>query len=284
MSPRFLPLVFALAVATLASAGPKHRAVRGPSSGCTFSLSSSLGESVSETGVVNGIVHVTGTPAGCTSWKAFSPVDWITITSDVQNAYVTVAPNPTAEVRSAVITIAGVSLGVTQLGASVISPEPNLLQNAHFDRDLSFWGWQDRFPNGTGAATWSSLDAAGSPASGAMRLTDDTNSGNAYQQSQCVQLTPGLYQYGFNVRASTTTGVQPVIAIVQFATADCSGTYPGYQAKNSFVAQAGVWEKRSFTVAVTDGKQSVLVVVGAWARQPGTQEVWLDDVFLRPGS
>lgn len=235
--------------------------------------------------MIRGVVRVTPIPASCTSWAAFSTVDWISIDTDAQNAYVTITPNPTNQVRTALITIAGVQMQINQVGNVVVSPpEVNLLQNGRFNADLSFWGWQDRFPNGTGAASWSSLDSANSITSGSMRLTDDISSTNAYQQSQCVRVTPGMHQYGFTVRANTTTGVQPVIAVVQFATTDCSGPYPGYQSRNSFVAQAGVWEPRSFTVAVTEGKQSILVVLGAWARQAGTQEVWIDDVFVRPQS
>lgn len=282
MRSRSVVLVSLLLLASSAHA-QRHRAVRSPAPQCTFSLSSAIGDPVSEGGVIRAAVRVTPIPASCTSWAAFSPVDWIAIETDAQNAYVTVAPNPTNEVRTARITVAGVQLQINQLGNVVVSPpEVNLLQNGKFNVDLSFWGWQDRFPNGTGTATWSSLDAANSITSGSMRLTDDMSSSNAYQQLQCVRVTPGMHQYGFTVRANTTTGVQPVIAIVQFVTPDCSGSYPGYSAKSAFVAQAGAWEPRSYSVAVTEGKQSILVVVGAWARQGGTQEVWIDDVFVRP--
>ncbi|MDQ3279970.1 MAG: hypothetical protein M3Q69_00990, partial [Acidobacteriota bacterium] len=274
-----------LSLATVAAnAAPRHRAVRSSGPQCAFSLASTLPDPVSDGGLNRARVAVTGSPsATCTSWSAFSNASWITIETDAASAYLTIAPNGSADVRTGSVRIAGLDLQVTQLG-HVATPEPNLLLNPSFNFDLRNWGWQDRFPNGTGDATWSSLDANNSIASGSMRLRDDINSGPAYQQLQCVNVNaPGMYEYGAAVRSASRDNAKPVLALVQYDTPDCLGNYRPYSPQTITVTAANTWQRAKYTQFVYDTAKSVSVVVAGWARNvPGPQEVWIDDVFLRP--
>ncbi|HEX2059985.1 MAG TPA: hypothetical protein VHK90_04535, partial [Thermoanaerobaculia bacterium] len=145
------------------------------------------------------------------------------------------------------------------------------------------WGWQDRFPNGNGDATWSSLDAGGSMSSGSMRLRDDLASGPAYQQMQCVNTAPGVYDYGFSVRTANRDAARAVMAFVPFEGANCTGAYPtNYPVRTVTLPQSGTWASYTYNSTLDAQYQSVGIIVAGWARQTGTQEVWVDDVFLRP--
>jgi len=178
--------------------------------------------------------------------------------------------------RTAVLTI---SNRVSRREADDTSGE--LLANGHFDTDLAHWGWQDRFPNGSGDVSWSNLDVDGSSSSGSIRLRDDLTSGPAYQQLQCIAATPGTYDYGMAVRADSRTAVRGIIAILQFDTPDCSGAYGAYPTKIIQVATPGTWERHTYTQTLAADKKAFLIVIGSWARESGLQTTWIDDVFLK---
>lgn len=275
-------LLLVLSFASPASAEGRRRSVRNVVPLCTFSLQSTFGDPVPDGGIQRGQIRVTGFPASCTQWAAFSYDSWVTVETDATTAYVTVLPNGDPNVRTAQLTIAGNRFELTQLGRVQVA-DPTLLANGSFDRDLSNWGWLARFPNGNGSATWSSEDANGSTSSGSMRLTDDLASGPAYQQLQCVNdITPGgVYDYGAAVRSSSRLNARPVMALVEYDTPDCAGNYPPYQARTIAVAQPNVWERHSFTVGLSLNAKSVSVIVAGWARAEGEQVVWIDDVFLK---
>ncbi|HYI13067.1 MAG TPA: BACON domain-containing carbohydrate-binding protein [Thermoanaerobaculia bacterium] len=286
MRSRSLLLVsfFALFLVLDADAQGRRRAVRTPGPDCTFTLSPSFSNPVTEAGLTRASVLVLGSP-GCDSWAAYSTAGWVTIDRDPATAYITVQPNDTGETRATQLTIAGQPLDIVQNADSgPISPPtlPNVMQNGSFHLDLSHWSWQTRFPNGDGVATWTSLDANGSIASGSMHMTDTTASTQAFSQSQCRQTAPGWYDYGFAVRASSRTGVRAIIALLEFDTPDCSGSYPAYSVKQVQVAEPGVWEAHTYTEYLNDDKVAVMLIIGSYARQEGVQEVWLDDVFVRP--
>jgi hypothetical protein len=268
-----------------AEAQGRRRAVRTPASDCTFTLTPSFQNPVASAGLDRAAVQVTGSPLGCDSWAAYSTVDWVTIQTDATSAYITVQPNQLPETRTTRILIAGVPFDIVQSEDEVVvSPPtlPNVMQNGSFHLDLSHWSWQSRFPNGDGEATWSSLDANGSIASGSMHLTDTLASTQAFSQSQCMQTAPGWYDYGFAVRANTRTGVRAILALLEFDTPDCSGGYPGYSVKQIQVDAPGVWQRHTYTEYLNDDKVAVMLIIGSYARQEGPQELWLDDVFVRP--
>jgi len=281
-SLRLLALL-SLSVATIAMAEPRRRAVRIPAPECSYALSSSIPDPVADVGISRAPVQVTPTTAGCTSWAAFSEADWISVESDTSAAYVTVQSNPTPALRNAFVRIAGMQLNVTQAAQSgpVSPPSGELLANGHFDTDLAHWGWQDRFPNGSGDVSWSNLDVDGSSSSGSIRLRDDLTSGPAYQQLQCIAATPGTYDYGMAVRADSRTAVRGIIAILQFDTPDCSGAYGAYPTKIIQVATPGTWERHTYTQTLAADKKAFLIVIGSWARESGLQTTWIDDVFLK---
>jgi hypothetical protein len=282
---RFLALLLLclLLVAATASAEGRRRSVRSRTPVCTWSLQGTFGDPIPDGGMHRGQIRVTGSPANCTDWSAFAYDSWVTVEKDATTAYVTVLPNMDATVRTAQLTIAGHRFDLTQLGRTEVA-DPNLLTNAKFDTDLRNWGWLDRFPNGNGTATWSSLDANDNPASGSMRLTDDVDSGPAYQQLQCVNdVVPGaLYDFGAAVRASSRANAKPVLVVVEYDAPNCAGGYPPYQARTVTVAQPNVWQRQQYTVGLSFNAKSVSLIVAGWARAEGLQEVWIDDVFLRP--
>lgn len=282
MRSRFL-LFVALFLSLTVHAESRRRAVRAPGPECSFSLSVGFADPVESGGLMDGVVNVIATPASCTSWAAYTMAGWITIERAGMTAFLRVEPNASAQPRTAPVIIAGVPLTVTQLGA--ISPpinEPNLLQNGSFPLDVSHWSWQERFPNGTGQATWSPLDANLSIASGSMHMTDDFASPQAFSQSQCVPASPGFYDYGFAVRANSRDTVRGIIAFLEFFTEDCSGTYPAYSVKQIRVDTPGVWQRAQYTEYLNDDKRAFMLIVGGWAREAGEQELWLDDIFVRP--
>jgi hypothetical protein len=269
--------------ASVAEAAPRRRAVRSPGQQCTYVVSVGFAaDAVSDQGLSRGVVSVTSIGTSCAGWAVDSPVDWIQVETDGAAAYVTVSPNFNNVPRSALIRVAGTRLLITQQISVVVSPPvAGLLQNGTFPLDLSHWGWQDRFPNGTGDVSWSSIDANQGIASGSMRLRDDTSSGNAYQQMQCVNTQPGVYDYGFAVRSASRDGAQGVMAFVNFEGENCTGNYPAYAARTVKVAAANVWERHEYVGVLAPEYKSIGLIVAGWARQPGVQEVWVDDVFLR---
>jgi hypothetical protein len=282
MPSRFLSLILVSALAFTAHAHPRRRAVS-PADRCTYSVSAAaLPDPVPEVGVTRAPVAVAGTGPSCRGWITESPADWITIEGAEGIAYVSVAPNPGVS-RSATIRIASALLTVTQAGTSVVSPPfvQNLIRNGSFHLDLAEWSWPDRFPNGTGDAAWSSFDVDGNIASGSIRLRDDLTSGPAYQQGQCVDLAPGVYELGLAVRAESATAVEGIIALVPFTGAGCTGSYPAYPVTR-VKPVAGEWKRITSTQRLTEEHRSVLVVIGGYARQAGLQTVWLDDVYVRP--
>lgn len=276
--------VLALVLASDADAQGRRRAVRTPAPDCTFTLTPSFQNPVASAGLDRAAVQVTGSPLGCDSWAAYSTVSWVTVQTDATSAYITVQPNELPETRTTQLLIAGQPFDIVQSEEVVVSPPvlPNVMQNGAFDLDLSHWSWQTRFPNGDGQATWSNLDANSQISSGSMHLTDTMSSPQAFSQSQCRQTAPGWYDYGFAVRASSRNGVRAIIALLEFDTPDCSGSYPAYSVKQIQVDAPGVWQRHTYTEYLNDDKVAVMLIIGSYARQEGVQEVWLDDVFVRP--
>ncbi len=284
--PRLLvSLLVALSLATVASAD-RRRAVRVKTPDCTFSLSAAFADPVPESGMIRGVLNVIGSSASCTSWAAFSDVSWVTIEQSDSVAYVSVLANEATEPRFARIRVAGVLFQLNQLQAEgpISPPTPtNLLANGTFDTNTNSWGWLDRFPNGTGDATWSSLDANVSPTSGSLRLRDTTDSSPAYQQLQCINVEgANNYAFGGAFRSASRTGGRAVFAFVEYDAPDCSGNYPQrYPVYDLRVTTENVWERRDFTHTISATAQSVSLIVGAYARESGFQQVWFDDLYLR---
>jgi hypothetical protein len=285
MPHRALVLLLSLALLPAAEAAPRRRAVRTPEPRCNYSLSIDIPDPVDEGGLQRGAVHVTPLGTGCPAWIAESPVQWITIETDDSTAYVTVSPNSSSQPRSAIISVARVQVQVIQLGQAVVisPPSSGLLVNGNFNSDLAQWGWQDRFPNGSGDATWSTLDANGSLNSGSMRLTDDTSTAPAFQRLQCVNVAPGNFDYGFTVRGDSVTAVQGVMSFVRFLGDDCTGDYTRGVTRIVRFAAANTWETHTYSDILPLGYKSIGLLVAGYAVQAEVpQQVWVDDVFLRP--
>lgn len=278
-------LLLSLTLAADATAG-RRRAVRSPAPQCSYSLVASWGGSLAAAGVENATISVMATPSTCTSWNAYSLTSWVTVERSGSVVLVDVAPNPTSSARTATLLIAGVKYELVQEAAAVISPPVagNLLQNAGFDRDLSFWGWQERFPNGVGSAAWASLDAANNPNSGSIRLRNDQRGGNgpAYQQLQCVAVDAGeVYDFGGKFFATSTAGGEAVFSIVQYADEGCGTATISRTTQTPRARTPGTWQSESYTMRMGGSTKSALVVIGGFAAIGATYEVYLDDVFLK---
>lgn len=284
-------LLVAVVLAAFAPAAlARVRAVRHPAEACSYSLAPTWGATqIDASGLQRGVVLVFGQTALCSQWLAYSPVAWITVEAapgDGQPAaYVTVAANTTPQVRTAALTVAGVRLDVTQSAApaTVTPPSSNRVQNGTFNTNLANWGW-NRPVNGTGTASWSTLDANGNPASGSMLLRGNAGA-LAYQQLQCIPASRSTpYLFGAKVRTSDTSDRgEAFIALFSYQSADCSGDYTK---SNSVVAppmrpEPGPWQEFTFAAVTGSRTQSILLVIGS-AANVNTFDTWFDDVFVKP--
>lgn len=273
---RRIPLLASLLLCAFPLSAAKRRAVAKPSGECVYTLSTAAVAAPLASSAATGIViPVSGSSPLCESFSAWSTVEWIGVETGPGYVALSVEANASNQTRTGIVIIAAQPHEVIQLGTT------NLLQNGSFDRDVSSWGWNS-FPNSIGTASWSSLDSAGSVQSGSMRIRDSRTGDQAFQRMQCVNAAAGIYEYGFTVRSELRDVTEAVIALVQFEGPDCTGTYPAYSPKAVKVAENGVWESHSWSQRLSSKSQSVMIIVAAYARQAGaTQEVWVDEVFLR---
>ena len=287
---RLALVLIALAVLAPAASAARRRTAHHPATPCSFSLVPVWGSgSVGPDGLTRALVLVYGQSQDCAQWAAYSPVDWIAVEAapmaSQPGAFVTVSPNATAAPRSATLIIAGVRLVITQDGAARISPPiaGNLLLNGTFDRDIASWIWFSHFPNAFGTAEWSQFDANDSPFSGSIMLRDsDFLPTQAFQRLQCVRVSAGggVFEYGAKVRTVSAQG-NVALALLTYASTDCSGNYNGRAEHDVRPPQVGVWQKYDFTRPITGNARSVLIVLASFADSNPPFETWFDDVYLR---
>lgn len=265
----------------------RNRSVRTAGPQCSFSLAPTFGTTVSSAGLSQAALNVIASPSTCTSWNAYSLTDWVVVTRSGNLVRVDVAPNPLTIPRTATILVAGIRYSFSQEGSPVISPPVvpgNILANGGFDADLSFWGFQDRFPNGPGSASWSSEDANGNPNSGSIRLrnTRPIEQSHTFQQLQCVAVDAGeIYEYGGKFLAHSATGGTAMWAIVEYADANCDVAAVSSDTQVPRSRTPGAWQAHTFTKRMGATTRSAFVVIGSRATEPGTFEILMDDIFLR---
>jgi hypothetical protein len=282
-------LALILALASLAApAFARGRVVRHPADPCSFSLAPAWGTAaVPAAGLTRIPVVVFAQPATCVQWSAYSSAGWVTVEAaplDAQPAaYVTVAPNDSPESRTTTLIVAGVRLDVTQEGAPAIANPNNLVTNGTFHTNVDGWIWYDgRFPNGIGNASWSPLDANGSPASGSI-LVRDTGSVRPFQRLQCLTVNNSTdYRFGVKVRTSLpSTRGDGTIALFTYASEDCSGEFTSNTTRVLSPAEPNVWQEYEFTMRTGSRTQTMILVIASGARL-GTFETWFDDIFVEP--
>ena len=290
---RSIPAVLVLLSLLAAGDAPARVRAVAKSAQCSYGLVPSFSTtSVAAEGLSQSTITVTGVPVAgataCTSWSAYSLTSWVTVTRTATNrAVVDVAPNPTSTPRTATLLIAGVRLDLVQDASAVVSPPiaGNVLQNGGFDRELSPWGWQARFPNGPGSASWASMDARGNPNSGSIRLINSrapAAQGHTHQQLQCVAVDAGeIYEYGGSFYATSATAVSAVFSIVEYGDDGCNVAALTNEFQTPRSRTPGTWQTESYTKRMGPTTRSAFVVIGALARTEGTYEVFMDDVFLR---
>jgi hypothetical protein len=88
------------------------------SGACTYSVSPGIAPVPPEGGTVQ--FHVTA-PAGC-SWTASSSADWAHVVAGSGSVTATVEKNTDTSPRMALLTVAGITVAVTQAGAADASP------------------------------------------------------------------------------------------------------------------------------------------------------------------
>lgn len=281
-------IVLLLALASLAvPALARVRVVRHPAEACFFSLVPAWGTApVPAAGLTRGVVFIYGQTASCAQWNAYSNVPWVTVEAapmDAQPAaYVTVTPNPTPEARTTTLIIAGLHFEVQQEAAPTLT-NTNLVANSSFHTNIDGWIWYTpRFPNGIGNASWSPLDANGSPASGSISMKD-TGSNLAFQRLQCLPVTKSTnYRFGTKVRTTSPREKgDATIALFTYKSTDCSGEFTDSESRLLSPAEPNVWQPYSFTMRTGSRSQSMIIVIASGAAQ-GSFETLFDDVFVEP--
>jgi hypothetical protein len=283
---RFLVVSVALALFAVApmTQAQRQRAVRIPAAPCSFALTLGFLNPVPDLGLVRGRIDVLSSSPSCVSWNAYSPVDWITFEpgDTAAAAAVTVQPNASSEARTAVVHIAGLDLGITQLGkVDVPIVDTGIVQNGTFTSDLTNWGWQERFPNGTGSVTWSNLDADGSSVSGSMRLRNTLLTGPGMQQLQCVSVTAGqIYDFQFAYRMQASSGLMQV-SVFHLDSTDCSGVYTLDFTQQYFPSGNDNWFHGEGTFRVGGGARSALIVFASKTQSANQSfDTYIDDVTM----
>ncbi len=282
-----LILTLALAIVLAPAAFARVRAVRHPAEPCSFSLLPAWGVAqVPAAGLTRGIVFVYGQTATCAQWNGYASADWVMVEAaplDAQPAaYVTVSPNLGPEARMTTLVIAGTRLDLTQEGAPAIAT-PSLVTNGTFHTNIDGWIWYDgRFPNGRGTASWSAIDANGSPSSGSISMRDD-GIGHAFQRLQCLPVNKSTpYRFGTRIRTNLPQERgDATIALYMYKTPDCSGTFTAYSDKVISPEEPNVWQEFSFTTTTASQTQSVVLIIASYARVPPFETLF-DDVFVEP--
>ena len=263
------------------------RVVRHPAEACSFSVVPAWGTApVAAAGVTRAMLFIYGQTANCAQWNAYSSVPWVTVEAapmDAQPAaYVTVAANPLSEARVTTLIIAGVRFELAQEAAPTLT-NTNLVANGNFNTNIDGWIWYTpRFPNGIGNATWSPLDANGSPASGSISMKD-TGSNLAFQRLQCLPVTKSTnYRFGTKVRTTLPREKgDATIALFTYKSTDCTGEFTDSETRVLSPAEPNVWQSYSFTMRSGSRSQSMIIVIASGAAL-GSFETLFDDVFVEP--
>lgn len=281
---RKAPLILVLLLLLAPALSAKPRGARHPAVTCSFTLLPSWEGSIAHEGMQSGTAFVYGQTAECSQWGGYANVDWVTVEAAPlaaqPAAYVTVAPNPLPEPRTALLAIAGISLTITQDAAPSLT-NTGLVTNGGFDRGIEGWTWQDRFPNGRGTASWSSLDAGDNPASGSILMHDDSP-GLAFQRLQCMPVTGNTpYVFGAKVRTvQNSTYGEAILALFDYSSTDCSGDFTRQNQQFLRPEQLGEWQSFERTMSTRLQTRSLLVVIAS-AANLYIFDTWFDDVFVR---
>jgi hypothetical protein len=280
---RLLAVLALLALVPPAEA-QRHRAVRPPAPPCAFSVSLAYPDPVPDAGMLRGRMIVTPSPASCTSWNAYSPVDWIVIEAGAaaNELAITVRPNEVTTPRAANLLVAGLEVPLTQLGrpeTPII--ETGIVKNGTFAKDLANWGWQDRFPNGVGTVSWSAVDANGSATSGSILLRSTAIPGPGIQSLQCVSITPGqVYEYRFAIRLGPETEGVAVTSVLDLDSADCTGPYAVRFTEQITGDASRSWQRRTATFRAGFEARSALIVLASKTKTNAAFDAHFDDIVL----
>ena len=273
MRTRSLILLFSLAFAAGALAGPKRHAASPDR--CT-SIVSPASLSFPATG---GHATLSVTMNGGCSWSPVASDSWITAGPGTNQVSVDVAVNSAQTARTGLIHVRSTVVAVTQAG----NPIQNLLNNGGFDSNTS--SWSNAFSAG-GSATWGNPSVIVAPptsSSGAVMITS-TDPGKGYQLSQCFAVTGGK-SYEMGTKVLIPSG-QP-FGVINFAAyefwvpnCDVSTNYHQHTELSSSTP-IGTWFDKTITQNTDFSTKSILVVIGAGGSPNPPFSAWFDDVYAR---
>jgi hypothetical protein len=283
---RLLVLPLALVLLAPIAEAQRQRAVHSSAPPCSFSLSLAYADPVPDVGMVRGRIVLTPSAPTCTSWNAYSPVDWIVFEpgNPANEAAMTVKRNESTTARAATVRVAGLELNVTQQGkVEVPIIEVGVVKNGTFASDLANWGWQDRFPNGVGTVTWAAgIDANGSAASGSMRLRNTLLDGPGMQSLQCVSVEAGVvYNFSFAYRMQVSGSGLMQVSVFDLESADCTGPYFVRFTKQYFPNGTDAWRRDTNTFRLGGTARSSLIVFASKTQTNAAFDVYIDDVVMK---
>jgi hypothetical protein len=153
----------------------------------------------------------------------------------------------------------------------------NLLANPGFAVDLSGWTTQ--------GGSWTSQDAANSPTSGSVQLSDDPAPG-VQQVFQCVAAAPGMYaaRVKYRVPAGQLGTGFGVLRVVAFVGPNCTGGFLDGDEVDPQASAFDTWLQADLLARVPPGAQSASFQIFFQSDQPaGSFTGLFDDAFLAPG-
>lgn len=196
---------------------------------------------------------------------AFSTAGSFSVSVIVANAKQTLAP----------LTIA--------LSIKVGTP-PNRIQNGTFDRDLSGWFFDIFLPGGQGPGdvSWSNVDASNLAASGSILLRSTSNQ-RAFQQVQCVPITPNeRYSFGADARYGGAAPGLAAITVVEFASSNCTGSALPFSVRTvSFTAPLSWTHIDQFVVATSSSHSGYFFLAAQMTGSGTVYQAWFDNVHVR---
>lgn len=169
--------------------------------------------------------------------------------------------------------------GLFGLLMPTMATSANLLVNPDFRTDLR--GWRDDFSR---PAIWVAEDAAGNPASGAIRLTHDGTGNNAYRstRSQCLSMPGGrelLVRATMRVPPGQPAGTRAGVVLVSYEGETCGG---GGGVIAVIDTESASWQTVSASATTLPGTRSLHVWLSVrkatGVEDPGS--ALIDDVFL----
>ena len=161
--------------------------------------------------------------------------------------------------------------------------QTNLIENSGFDVDLANWNNpQSR------TAVWNDFDASGSPASGAVLISNVGPGSNTTQLvlDQCVGVNGStVYNWGGQVRVPSwqPQSVEARIFLITYGSGDCTGD--ALQIESEGTGRLDEWELESSSLQTDSNAASAKLAIGVYKNTGVDSDVsgLFDNLYLRRG-